>query len=154
MDWPRPLASLPAVVPGEIERSKSRSFAAIFGDEPPPADEDSFRRFDLLAAKIKTGKNLAKLLVVADTLGVAVYITVENPTSTHNAKGLLHKLFEHFGEQVTKRLDQTAHMLNARDNEQRTALHLAVAEGSKAVVEALVGGQRGRGVRKAVRFCI
>lgn len=44
--------------------------------------------------------------------------------------------------------------INARDNEQRTALHLAVAEGSKAVVEALVGGQRGRGVRKAVRFCI
>ncbi|MBJ75949.1 MAG: hypothetical protein CMJ98_02925 [Planctomycetes bacterium] len=117
MDWPRLLTSPPQVVPGGMERSKTLSFAAIFGDEPPPANEDTFRRFDLLAAKIKTGKNLAKLLVVSDTLGVAVYITVENPTSTQNAKGLLHKLFEHFGEQVRKRLDQTVHMLNARDNE-------------------------------------
>ena len=117
MDWPTLLTSPPQVVPGGMERSKTLSFAAIFGDEPPPANEDTFRRFDLLAAKIKTGKNLAKLLVVSDTLGVAVYITVENPTSTQNAKGLLHKLFEHFGEQVRKRLDQTVHMLNARDNE-------------------------------------
>ena len=117
MDWPRLLTSPPQIVPGEMERSKTLSFAATFGDEPPPANQDTFRRFDQLAAKIKTGKNLAKLLVVSDTLGVAVYITVEKPTSTQNAKGLLHKLFEHFGEQVTKRLNQTAHMLNVRDNE-------------------------------------
>ena len=114
----------PSVVPGELLNSKARSWAATLADDlfqPETYGEaTAFLKAEVvrtLEGEAARGaiKNLGKLLLVTDVERTQVFITLHTPEPVHLVKRLLEILFKRFGEHVLKRVVNTVHMLNVRD---------------------------------------
>ncbi len=114
----------PSVVPGESVNSKARSWAATLTDDlfqPETYREAaSFLKTDVIhtlegGASKACIKNIVKLLLATDVKRTQVFITLHTPEPVHLVKRLLEILFKRFGGHVLKRVVNTVHMLNVRD---------------------------------------
>ena len=63
----------------------------------------------------KAVNNVAKLLIVAEATRTTIYMTLKEPEPIHIVKRLLGTLLERFGRDVAKRVDNTLHMMNFKD---------------------------------------
>ena len=135
--WPPLLAKLPAVEENPnpiLDGSKGRSFAAILSDERlPPESLMSFQRtYNLLEAALKNKeevrlgktKNLKCFYAIGDEAGTVLWMTMDPPITTKDAKDTLRILLKHFPDAVLSKILDTTHRFNQRDHERVLNLKL------------------------------
>lgn len=129
------LEEKPTVRRGEYRNSKAVSFAAVLADERWEPNDDlcakiTHLKMELLAdSERKKTPRAEKMLIVTAPKGMqwqtVVYFNLSQADQTRTAKRLLARYIERFGDHISKRADNSLHMLNTRDERYINAWTLA-----------------------------
>jgi len=120
------LEQKPSVVDDETERSRARSWAATLSDGSLEYDPDSVNAVGFLKVSIlqaadpsnKTNgilKHVQKVLLTTVAESTHVFLTLHTPQAAQVAKTIMSTLFARFGDHASRRVLQSTHMMNARD---------------------------------------
>ena len=117
----------PAVRRGESRNSKAISFAAVLADERWEPSDDLCAKITHLKMELMTDSErnktprAGKMLIVTAPKGMqwqtVVYFNLSQADQARTAKRLLARYLERFGDHISKRADNSLHMLNARDKQ-------------------------------------
>ena len=119
------LEEKPTVRRGECRNSKAISFAAVLADERWEPNDDlcakitHLKLFLMTDSERKKTPRVEKMLIVTAPKGMqwqtVVYFNLSQADQTRTAKRLLARYLEPFGDHISKRADNSLHMLSARD---------------------------------------
>lgn len=114
----------PTVRRGECRNSKAISFAAVLADERWQPSDDLCAKITNLKMELMTDSErkktprAEKMLIVTAPKGMqwqtVVYFNLSQAYQTRTAKRLLARYLQRFGDHISKRADNSLHMLNAR----------------------------------------
>ena len=148
------LEERPTVRRGQCRNSKAISFAAVLADERWEPNDDlcakitHLKLFLMTDSERKKTPRVEKMLIVTAPKGMqwqtVVYFNLSQADQTRTAKRLLARYLEPFGDHISKRADNSLHVLRARDEKE--------AAEYERQAELLFADGKGNGGRKQAKL--